>query len=182
MIGNRQKNSQNNAVNDALDFIKRNWIIITGLLIAIPYIKRYLDDQNTQIAINKADNVVKETASQMQVIKEVKLLENLSPLTQNDKRKKITSRIDLWSASASLAHDLGVKYKDSGKWYDFLNPRGWTENDESARKTLVYQRNNFQILEKLYYEVDTNSRSLRNDILQYMDKDELIILRKHLKI
>lgn len=176
------KNNQDNAFNDAFDFIKRNWLIITGLLLAIPYIKKYLDDQNTSIAINKADNVVKETVAQAQVIKEIKLVENQNPLSQNQKRKKITTNEALWSASASLAHDLGVKYKDTGKWYDFMNPRGWTENDESARKTLVFQRNNFALLEKLYYQVDTNSRSLRADILEYLDKDELTYLRKYLKI
>lgn len=176
------KNNQNNAVNDSLDFIKRNWLIITGLLIAIPYIKRYLDDQKTAISINKAENVVKETQAQTQIIKEIKLIENQNPLTQLQKRAKITSNTALWSASTSLAHDLGTKYKDAGKWYNFLNPRGWTENDESARKTLVYQSKNFYLLEKLYNQVDTNSRNLRNDILEYLDKDELTYLRKYLKI
>ena len=181
MIRNKKSN-QDNAFNDAFDFIKRNWLIITGLLLAIPYIKKYLDDQNTSIKINKAENTVKQAESDAQVVKEIKLVANQNPLSQNQKRKAITANTALWSASASLAHDFGVKYKDTGKWYDFMNPRGWTENDQSARKTLVYQRNNFAILEKLYFEVDTNSRSLRADILEYLDKDELTYLRKYLKI
>lgn len=181
MIKNK-KDNQDNAFNDAFDFIKRNWLIITGLLLAIPYIKKYLDDQNTSIAINKAENTVKQAESDAKIEKDIKLVANQNPLSQNQKRKAITSNTALWSASASLAHDFGVKYKDSGHWYDFMNPRGWTENDQSARKTLVYQRNNFAILEKLYFEVDTNSRSLRADILEYLDKDELTYLRKYLKI
>ncbi|MEO8534816.1 MAG: hypothetical protein ABI441_13750 [Flavobacterium sp.] len=176
------KNNQNHAFNDAFDFIKRNWLIITGLLLVIPYLKRYFENQATKNIINTGDNFVKEAEAKAEVLKDIKLVENSNPLTQSQKRKAITTSSSLWSASASVAHDLGVKYKDAGHWWDFMNPRGWTENDEAARKTLVFQRNNFAILEKLYYEVDTNSRSLRADILEYLDKDELTYLRRYLKI
>lgn len=166
-----KKDNQNNAVNDALDFIKRNWLIITGLLIAVPYIRRYM-----------AEQAVKDKETKANIEKETKLIVNQNPLTQNQKRAKITKSADLISASQSLASDFGVMYSDSGNWYDFLNPRGFSENDTNARKTLVLYRNYFNILEKLYYEVDTNSRSLRKDILTYMDADELKYLRKYIKI
>jgi hypothetical protein len=166
-----KKDSQNNAVNDALDFIKRNWLIITGLLIAIPYIRRYM-----------AEQAVKDKESKEQIVKETRLIVNQNPLTQNQKRLKITKSAALHAASQSLASDFGVMYSDSGNWYDFMNPRGLTENDTNARKTLVLYRNYFSTLEKLYFEVDTNSRSLRKDILTYLDPDELKYLRKYLKI
>jgi hypothetical protein len=181
MIKN-SKNNQNHAFNDAFDFIKRNWLIIAGMLLVIPYLKRYLEDQNTKNIINQGDNFVKEAEAKAEILKDIKLVENGNPLSQNQKRKAITASSALWAASASLSHDLGVKYKDAGNWWNFLDPRGWTENDKSARKTLVYQRNNFAILEKLYYEVDTNSRNLRSDILKFLDKDELTYLRRYLKI
>jgi hypothetical protein len=179
---NQRKNVQDNALNDAFDFIKRNWLMITGLLIAVPYLMRYLNSQREKTAIANLELDLKEKTSTQEVVNETKLLENQNPLSQNQRRKAITSNQGLWAASASLAHDLGVKYKDNGHWWDVLDPRGWTENDKSARETLVYQRNNFAILEKLYFQVDTNSRSLRADILKYLDKDELKYLRTYMKI
>lgn len=154
-----------------MDFLKKYWLIITAILVGYPYLKRYLEAEELK---NKL-----ATAS---VEKDTKLLANQNPLTQAQKRLKITKSKDLHAASQSLASDLGVMYSDAGNWYDFMNPRGLTENDTNVRKTLVLYRNYFNILEKLYYEVDTNSRSLRKDILQYLDADELKYLRKYLKI
>lgn len=177
-----KRSAQDNAFNDAFDFIKRNWLMITGLLVAVPYIMRYLKAQALRSQVANLELDLKEKVDTKEVEKATKLFENENPLTQNQKRKAITSSQALWSASQSLAHDFGVIYKDTGHWWDIFNPRGWTENDKSIRQTLVYQRNNFPILEKLYYQVDTNSRSLRKDILEYLDKDELEYLRKYLKI
>lgn len=167
------KNNQNkvNMPTQIMDFLKKYWLIITAILVGYPYLKRYLEAEELK---NKL-----ATAS---VEKDTKLLANQNPLTQAQKRLKITKSKDLHAASQSLASDLGVMYSDAGNWYDFMNPRGLTENDTNVRKTLVLYRNYFNILEKLYYEVDTNSRSLRKDILQYLDADELKYLRKYLKI
>lgn len=177
-----KRDNQKNAVNDALDFIKRNWLIITGLLIAIPYIRRYIADQMEQTRQADQTNVLDGQKANQVIIKETRLLSNQNPLTQSAKRLKITKSKDLHAASQSLASDLGVMYSDAGNWYDFMNPKGLTENDTNVRKTLVLYRNYFNLLEKLYFEVDTNSRSLRKDILAYLDKDELTYLRKYLKI
>ncbi|MFV8323578.1 hypothetical protein [Flavobacterium sp. LS2R12] len=178
------KNNKNKTdiATQAIEFLKKYWLFITALLIGIPYLKRYMEEQaeksrqaSSQVKLDgqKADAVI---------IKETKFLTNLNPLTQKERRLRITASKDLHSASAQLASDFGVIYSDSGNWYDFMNPRGLSENDTEIRKTLVLYRNYFDKLEKLYYEVDTNSRSLRKDILKYLDADELKYLRKYLKI
>ena len=179
---NPKRNAQDNALNDAFDFIKRNWIMITGLLLAVPYLLRYLKAQAQKTSVANVELEYKDKIEKSEIANATKLFENTNPLTQNQKRLKITASKDLHAASQSLAVDFGVIYKDAGNWFDFLNPRGWTENDEAIRKTLVLYRNYFDKLEKLYFEVDTNSRSLRKDILQYLDKDELTYLRKYMKI
>ena len=179
---NQRKNAQDNALNDAFDFIKRNWLMITGLLIAVPYLMRYLKAQAEKSRVAALELALKEKIANVDIVKENKLVENTNPLTQKAKRLKITGSSELWAASTLLAHDFGVKYSDNGHWYDVLNPRGWTENDASIRNTLLKYRNYFSILEKLYYEVDTNSRSLRSDILKDLDKSELVLVKKGLKI
>ena len=154
-----------------MDFLEKYWIHITILLVAIPYLKRYLNEQK-----------IKNLESDVNLEKETKLITNISPIVQNDRRSKITSSKELWSASAKLAHDFGFDVADKGNWYDFIFPTGWTENDVEIRNTLLKYRNYFPILEKLYFEVDTNSRNLRTDILQNLDKAELAIVRKAIKI
>ena len=168
-----QKNNKNNIPFSVqlMEFIKKYWLVITALLVGYPYLKRYLDAQK-----------VKNVASDTMVIKETKLITNASPVVQNDRRSKITVSKELWAASAKLAHDFGFDVADKGNWYDLLRPSGMTENDVEIRNTLLKYRNYFPALEKLYYEVDTNSRSLRNDILQLLDKKELIIVRKAIKL
>jgi hypothetical protein len=154
-----------------MEFLKKYFVFILLILIGYPYLKRYLDSQK-----------IKNEQSNATVIKELKLLENTSPIVQGSKRDKITRSKELQAASAKLAHDFGFDVRDQGNWYDMLNPRGWTENDAEIRNTLMKYRNYFPILEKLYFEVDTNSRKLRNDILQHLDKDMLVQVRKALKI
>lgn len=168
-----QKNNKNNPPLSVqlMEFIKKYWLVITALIVGYPYLKRFLDTQK-----------VKNIASDSMVVKETKLITNTSPIVQNDRRKKITVSKELWAASAKLAHDFGFDVADRGNWYDIFRPSGMTENDTEIRNTLLKYRNYFPALEKLYFEVDTNSRSLRNDILQLLDKDELIIVRKAIKL
>lgn len=177
---NNQKNEP--LAVQTMEFLKKYWLFITMLIIGLPYLKRFIDSQQQQTEQQKLENQIKSQKAIKENEKENKLIANQNPLTQAQKRLTITASKDLHAASASLAVDFGVKYSDSGKWYDIFKPKGWTENDENARKTLVLYRNYFPYLEKLYYQVDTNSRSLRADILELLDKDELTYLRKYLKI
>jgi hypothetical protein len=174
--------NKTNLATQVIEFVKKYWLFITALLIGIPYLKRYMDEQAEKTrqasAQNKLDGIKADTI----IIKETQFVTNLNPLTQKQRRLKITASKELHAASQKLASDFGFLYADQGNWYDFMNPRGWTENDKAIRETLVLYRNYFDKLEKLYYEVDTNSRSLRKDILQLLNADELKYLRKYLKI
>lgn len=108
--------------------------------------------------------------------------ENQNPSVQQSKADKITTRKDIQAAAKSLAHDLGTKYSDNNHWYDIFNPQGWTENDKKVADTLIYQRNNYGLLKKLYYICYSNSRNLSDDILKYLDKDQLTRVSKYLNI
>ncbi|SHM71836.1 hypothetical protein [Flavobacterium xinjiangense] len=178
MINKRQVDTP----TQIIEFIKRYWLFITALLVGIPYLRRYMAEQSEQTRQASQTLRLEGQKADSVIIKETKLLVNQNPLTQNKKRLAITKSKDLHAASSKLATDFGVRYSDNGNWYDFMNPKGYSENDNSIKETLVLYRNYFDKLEKLYYEVDTNSRSLRKDILQYLDAGELKYLRKYLKI
>ncbi|MGL3000507.1 hypothetical protein [Flavobacterium sp. RSSB_23] len=177
------KNKNNSFDWDAsMQFLQKYWIVILGLIIAVPWIQNYLEEMKTKNQNDKLENDVEKIETKKAVEKEIKLLDNKNPLTQKQKRLKITGSSELWAASEKLASDFGFAIQDSGDWWDFAKPRKWTENDESIRNTLLKYRNYFSILEKLYFQVDTDSRSLRADILKYLDKSELVLVRKGLKI
>ncbi|MFV8344582.1 DUF1110 domain-containing protein [Flavobacterium sp. ZB4P13] len=186
------KKTQNktNVATQAIEFLKKYWLFITALLIGIPYLKRYMDEQAEKTRQAKLQLQVEGKIANAQVIVDNRQTENQNPLTQAQKRLKITASKELHAASQKLASDFGfLQQAKLVNWYDYLNPLNiqtvagtLSENDIAIRETLVLYRNYFDKLEKLYYEVDTNSRSLRKDILQYLDSKELKYLRKYLKI
>ena len=165
-----------------MDFLQKYWIIIAGLIFALPWIKNYLDEMQATNKKSALENEVEVKEKKAEAIKDTIRLENKNPLTQKQKRMTITGSSKLWAASTQLAHHFGVTYSDDGNWYDFMRPRGLTENDEEIRNILLKYRAYFSKLEKLYFQVDTNSRSLRKDIIQYLDKDDLKLVRKGLNI
>jgi hypothetical protein len=165
-----------------MEFLQKYWMVIGGVIFIFPLLKRYLAKQK-ELAVEQNNNLlVDQQKSNVQYVKEVRYLNNKDPKLQLTERQKITAAKELWAASTKLANDFGVIYSDDSNWYDFMNVRGWTENDRDIRNTLVKYRNYFDKLEKLYFQVDTNSRNLRKDILKYLDPQELKEVRKYIKI
>lgn len=170
MIKNNNQKKEPLAVQ-TMDFLRKYFVFILLILIGYPFLKRFLDKQG-----------IENNKSSAEVVKAQKQLENKNPITQSQKASKITQSAELHAAAAKLAHDFGFDSADQGNWWDFANPRGMTENDEEIRNTLMKYRNYFPILEKLYFEVYTNSRKLRTDILQLLDADMLKQVRTAIKI
>lgn len=108
--------------------------------------------------------------------------ENQNPTIAQNKADKITVRKDVQSAAKKLAHDLGTKYSDKNSWWSWIDPRGWTENDKSVADTLLYQRNNYSLLKRLYNEIYTNNRSLTDDVFSLLDENELKRVQAKLKL
>jgi len=172
----KKKQTPDNAVMQILDFFKKNWFLIVACVMAYPMLKRYMDDQAQKTKENTQENQKKDSYAI-----------NQNPLTQQQRRDKITLRKDIQKDAALLAHHLGTKYSDVGTdWLasikGFLDPKGWSENDAEVRTILIKERLNFAIIEKLYYTTETNSRNLRSDILKYLDPKELKEVQKFIKI
>ena len=116
-----------------------------------------------------------------QILKEQNFIANQDEPTLNFNLNKITKRKDIQTAAKDLAHHLGTKYSDKNSWYDWLDPQGWTENDNEVENILMRQRKNYGLLVLLYKQV-TNNRSLSNDIRMYLDSENLNRIRKHINI
>lgn len=146
------------------------WVfVLIGLILLFPlfrFIRKQLQKNKEQMT---------------QFLKEQNFVANQDEPTLNYNLNQITKRKDIQTAAKDLAHHLGTKYSDKNSWFDWLDPQGWTENDNEVENILMRQRKNYGILILLYKKV-TNSRSLSNDLRMYLDTDNLNRIRKHINI
>lgn len=124
----------------------------------------------------------KNTEVQTQVQQEQQLLENQDPIKQQVLADSITPSKSVQSYTKEVAAKLGTQFSDAGHWYDFLNPRGWTEDDTRVADIIIYQRNNYQLMVKLYNKCYSNSRSLSKDLYTFLDNDQLLRIKKYVNI
>lgn len=169
MVAN-YRNKNRSQLDGFFDWIKTNWIFVLGALLIVPLVYRYLKDQ---VQLNKLQN--EDIKGENQVI------DNVNPVIRETNANAITTRVDVQNAASELAHHLGTKYSDTGNWYDIFNPRGWTENDVEVLKILKYQVNNFHLVEKLYFQVYTKRKNLKDDVNKLLDSKELADLKAYFK-
>lgn len=155
---------------DFIEWLKKNWLFVLGAIFVIPWVIRYVKQQNQALKEQTAD-----------IKSDIKITENKDPEIQKKNADKITVRADIQATARDLAHHLGVKYSDSGNWWDFLNPKGWTENDKEVLRLVKFQVNNIHLVKKLYYEVYTKSRNLSDDVNKLLDDKELAELKAYYK-
>ena len=146
---------------DFIEWLKKNWLFVLGAIFVIPWVIRYVKQQNQALKEQTAD-----------IKSDVKIIENKDPQIQKNNADKITVRADIQATARDLAHHLGVKYSDAGNWWDFLNPKGWTENDKEVLRLVKFQVNNIHLVKRLYYEVYTKSRNLADDVNKLLDDKE----------
>lgn len=148
-----------------------NWLyVVIGILIFFP-VFRYV---RKQLELNKAQK--------NDLNNDVRFNENKNPVVVQNKATAITSRKDIIAAAQSIAHNLGTKYSDNNSMWSWLNPYGWTENDKIVADTVIKQRLNYKLLVRLYFECYSNSRSLSDDLLKYLDDAELKRVQKYINL
>ncbi len=171
--------------NTLADFIKKNWIVILGAIVVVPWAIKYLRQMSWSIE--------KQTEERQ---KDVEFEENKNPTKLANKMNNVLSRYGLTVDSTKgqylltitkrIVEASGANYWDSGHWYSWLDPRGWTENDKDIYKALMDLMNNepystvddgLNIVTELYYQY-TRSRNLFADLLKWLDDAQLNDLRK----
>lgn len=151
-------------------WLYRCLFLIGGIILIFP-IYRYIKAQ-----------LAKGNEQDVELEKNKSWLANLNPQTQLQRANKITKNTELHAVAKQLSHDLGTKYSDKNSWFSWMNPKGWTENDEKVMLALIKYRLYYPTLCKLYYSCYSNSRSLEADLLELLDEKELKRLRGSIKI
>lgn len=170
MQGARTYTQSHSKKGDFVTLIKTNWILILGVIVGGPILYRYVKEQ---LLLNKEQNE--------DIKAETQILLNQNPLTRQQQADKITLDKNVQRSAENLAHHLGTKYSDAGNWYDIFNPRGWTENDNEVLTILQVQVRNIHLVERLYFEVYSKRRNLKDDVNKLLDKPQLEKLKAYYK-
>lgn len=162
MRNNRQKND----TSPLMEFIKKYWLVVVGVIVGMPFLLRYLKDAQTEGNKNDAEEAEKNL-----------VIANQNPLTQLEELNKITKDTFYHNLARNVAIHFGydIQTKDSS-WLAFLNPYGWTENDQKAYNELKKLVNSGQkrTVTACYYIL--TRRNLSDDVKKKLDSDLLIKL------
>lgn len=162
MRNNRQKND----TSPLMEFIKKYWLVVVGVVMGFPILLRYLKDQETNTNQNNAEEAEKNL-----------VIANQNPLTQLEELNKITKDTFYHNLARNVAIHMGydIQTKDAG-WGSFLNPFGWTENDQKVYNELKNIINSGQkrTVTACYYVL--TRRNLSDDVKKTLDSDLLINL------
>lgn len=156
-----RRTNKNPVSSGFLSIIERYWIVLLGLVFAVPMLFRYLKDSQTADTVNNAQENIK--ALQVQ---------NLDVTTQLQGLNKITTRLDIQNIARNTAINLGVVIGTSS-WLDLFNYKTWTENDQLVFDELkkIKQPSSVILTAKCYQFL--TSRNLMDDVKKYLDSELL---------
>lgn len=158
----RRTNAQNSVNSGFLAIIERYWLVIVGLILATPFVLRYMKDSDVKNEINDVEEEIKLNSAQ-----------NLSPITQLSGMRKITTNTAYHTWALGLAQHLGTLYSARSSWNPFDWARSLTENDKEVYELLKNVQNTGQkrILTELYFFLV--QKNLNEDVVKLLDKELL---------
>lgn len=154
-----------------LDFLARYWIVLIGLLLATPYLFKWIANLKvnasvaqkealTKSIVETAENNAKQNAIQdlaVNASKEDSILKNFADVKMRDRLKTAAKNLAFAFGTAADSH-----------WWDVTT---LTEDDTQAGKILTDNWAHFKYLEALYQNVYTKNRNLKSDIAKLLDND-----------
>lgn len=149
------------------NYSKTMYLIFFGLiaLFLIPIIRRYLDNQKTKDSENTASNHAIQTA-----------IVNNNPKANTKNANDITTNARAQADAFRISSFLG-SINCTGHWYDYLNPRIWVTNQDKIVAICIYQRNNWQIIQELYFSCYSPNFNLKTDLFNLLSSDNVAKLQ-----
>lgn len=160
--------------------------ILLGVIYVVPWVSRQINAQNVKNTISDKED--ENTLSNAQnydgdpevlKAKEKAIVDKYAAsFKDNDQKQRLIAD------ARALPHYFGVTYLNYGTIfgvkYEFpIDPKSWTENDAAIGEILRKWTNFYPVLEELYYKVETESRSLKEDILKWLNASELKKTQEH---
>lgn len=156
--------------------VTSHWVnylmIVIGIILLFP-LYRYILKQMS-----------KNQTAEEKARKSEQFNKNSNLQTQQTNADSITTDKGVQSSCKQLVNALGTLACDNplSEYWSFLYPSGWSENDAEASRIVIYQKNNYALMQRLYNEVFTNSRNLSKDLLNLVDTKELKKILKVVKL
>lgn len=149
-----------------MEFIKKYWYILAGLLIALPLLYKYYMAQIARIGVKATELEVKESANE-NALSSPKIQTQKADKILTTKVKSIDPKVKerLKNNAEKIAYNLGTSAGIGWSVY------GWSENDEEVGRIIKTEANNLKLIADLYFSVYTESRNLKNDLNKYLDND-----------
>lgn len=156
-------------VDTSAAFIRQNWMYIIGGVIVIPILLKYLKFmQKTGEEQREEDEKTKLFKSNAQPgILDERLAEMWQAMKDRGAIHQHTYN-QIKGAAQAISHDLGTIYSDTGSAWEWLDPRGWTENDGAVADTVIQYISDYGTVVAFYYCI-TRSRNLNDDLLKMLD-------------
>lgn len=173
------RRNANRGVNSPFfDWLEKYWLMLLGVIFFMPTVMKWIKDINVVGVKDDLANSIEVNNAQNSVDSPIIIKDKVDQYLRVELKLGKADRDMLTAEAVALAHHFGYSV-EKGDWYDFLKPRGWTENDDEIEKILKRQTYNFKIIERLYYMAYTQSRNLSSDILKNLDKANLQRVRSH---
>ena len=174
-----RRNSKTNQYLKLVSFFRSYWALLACILLAVPYLIRYIKLQKAKNEVARMDNVVKVNNAQNgksspNIIKDKIKLINVKYAKVSSAQKERAK-----SSTQKIAISLGTNVEDNhviGS-FEFFNVSATTEDEETVVKLLVLSPALFPLIEDYYYSVFTRSRNLKTDIYKYLSKQEIQKIR-----
>jgi hypothetical protein len=146
MATNRRTNK--NPLQSVADFLKKYWLVVVGVIFALPYIVKYMRSSQASVEAN-----------------ELAVL-NADPVTQNQYLNQITTNTQIHQVAQDVYRYLGFAYS----WYD---PRSYYEQDEAAYLAIttvtVGGRVPLALIQS--YSFISNGRNLQQDCIDALNEN-----------
>jgi predicted histidine transporter YuiF (NhaC family) len=157
-----RKTSQNSVHSGFLALIEKYWLVLIGLIVAVPLLLRYMKDAQTSDTVNNVEENIKLNVSK-----------NLDPVKQQSALNAITTSVFYQDMARNVAANLGTLYQVRGGFLSWLNPRTWTENDQLIYNDLKLLKNSGQVktVSNCYFFL--TGKNLREDIIKLLDSELL---------
>ncbi|MBZ4035137.1 hypothetical protein K6T82_10190 [Flavobacterium sp. 17A] len=161
-ITNRTK-SQANTVW-LFDFLQKYWILITGIIVFYPLLKKWYDKFTQDAEEKELENAEKDLRIAVS-----------NPMTKEIELNKITSRKEVHDIAESLAVWLGTnKQTKDAPWFTWITePFSNFENENETIKELlkVKQGSTVPLVIGCYYVI--TRRDLKADLKKYLSTSDL---------
>lgn len=155
---------KNNTLSNLAGYLERYWIVILGCILVLPMIYNYLKNFLQTQADSQADKIAEDPVLLKDSMDDIWDAGNYQTFVQRDELQYY----------AKIIYD---SFHIPTKWYHWVFPNYWVEDDETAYKAIlasfggIFDSDSYDYVALCYASISGSAkRDLAKDINKYLDK------------